>query len=300
MGHSIFKADDELVIRWFKQKGYSGSLNEMIIQYFKAKLGGSPLGYSNDLIAVYLRQQGYSGSVGDMLNSFFCNKIGVYNAIDAQRLFFSNPLNDFTSYITLISNTQAGSSNGTDVTTSAIDTTGAKFLVISASYSTAAPTITDSKSNTWTALTAQTTVGSGINRLYYVANPTVGTNHTFTNTGNVPSISVMAFSNVILSSPFDVEGGGVGNTVTSKATGSITPSLNNELVITGLQIDGSLTTDYVVDSGFTANTYVGGAGGIHVGCGMAYKIQTTAAAVNPTWSGTSANFAVTIASFKNG
>lgn len=96
MGHSIFKADYPLMITWFNQKGYSGSLNEMIISYFRSKLGGTTLGYPNDLVATYLRSLGYSGDIGTMLDIFFKNTIGVTNPIEAQRLFFSSISNDFS------------------------------------------------------------------------------------------------------------------------------------------------------------------------------------------------------------
>lgn len=297
MGHSIFKADYPLMIQWFNRKGYSGSLNEMIISYFRSKLGSTALGYPNDLVATYLRQQGYSGDLGGMLNTFFCNKAGISDPLLAQRLFFGNSANDFTSFVTFISGVSAGSINFSSVTTNAINTTGANLIVI-AGASGGASTITDSKSNTWTALTARTDVGTGQSQLFYCFNPTVGSGHTFTNTQVAPAISVMAFSNSIA---FDVQNGSIGATVTTLSTGSVTPSFNNCLVVSGLEINGAAGAVWTIDSGFTANTYIPDVGGSCVGCGMAYKIQTTATAVNPAWSGGSATgAAATIATFKNG
>jgi hypothetical protein len=57
-------------------------------------------------------------------------------------------------------------------------------------------------------------------RLYYAANPTVGSGHTFSYTGasNFSSIFVAAFSGVATSSPFDKENG-----ATSSATNGSRP-----------------------------------------------------------------------------
>jgi RHS repeat-associated protein len=77
----------------------------------------------------------------------------------------------------------------------AIDTTGATFIIAAVSYNTGlTPTITDSKGNTWTPLTASTVTGTVSERLYYAANPVVGTGYTFSNTAtsNFSSICVAA------------------------------------------------------------------------------------------------------------
>jgi len=301
MGHSIFKADYPLMITWFNQKGYSGSLNEMIISYFRSKLGGTTLGYPNDLVALYLSQQGYSGDIGTMLNRFFCTKIGVTDPILAQRLFFSNSSNDFTSFITFIASAQKISTDFNAATTTAIDTRAANFIVVYGSSVTIG-TLTDSATNTWTKLTTISNgVGSVESAIYYCANPTKSATHTFTYTlsSGAPSLSVLAFSGVATASPFDVQNGAIFNTVTSIATGSVTPSLNNEVVVTGLGA-GATAGSYTADSGMTNVGYIPTVGGQGYGTGIAYKIQTTAAAINPTWSGPSGSGTVAIASFKNG
>lgn len=200
--------------------------------------------------------------------------------------------------IALISNTQKGSINLTDVTTNAIDTTGATLLVVS-STSAGNSVITDSKGNSWLPLTQRLSTSGGSVQLFYVTNPIVGTGHTFTNTQTAPSLSVLAFSGVITSSPFDVQNGAGAAASSSLATGSITPNQANEVIITGLAVDGSTTSDYIVNSGFIASTYIPVVAGQCFGSGIAYKIQTTATAVNPTWSGTSGGLAVAIASFKH-
>lgn len=212
-------------------------------------------------------------------------------------LFLLISTNSFAT-VTFITSTSAGSTNAANVTTPAIDTTGADFIGICATSATS-PTITDSKSNTWTALNSYTNAGGNIITAYYAAAPTVGSGHTFTNTSVVPSMSVFAFSGVKQSSPFDQQNGATAQSVTSKATGSITPSENNELILTCLAIGSSLASDYVVDSGVsTPEAYIPVVGGQHYGNGGGYKIQAGAAAINPTWSGSSGDFAVSVASFK--
>jgi hypothetical protein len=91
---------------------------------------------------------------------------------------------------------------GSGGTTAALDTSGANLLILSVSWytiNTANPsTISDSKGNTWTALTRRNSPsGHFAHRLWYATNPTVGTGHTFTVTASAdqyPAILVYAFS----------------------------------------------------------------------------------------------------------
>lgn len=183
-------------------------------------------------------------------------------------------------------------------TTPSIDTTGANLIIIGVSGWTGSfPAPADSKGNSWTALT-QRSYGDSIVCLYYCYAPTVGSGHTFSMSGTVyASIMVLAFSGAA-SSPFDAENGnGNGSTpVNTLAAGSITPSEDNELVVA---VWGSSNFDSPsVDSGFTLSQVNAGTGLPYHG-GLAYKIQTTAATVNPTASWTSAQWASAgIACFK--
>jgi hypothetical protein len=72
----------------------------------------------------------------------------------------------------LIDSVSVGSTGGGTVTSAAIDTTGADLLVLALSWydAEAAPTISDSETNTWTALTARDGNHSGAAvQFYYVA-----------------------------------------------------------------------------------------------------------------------------------
>ncbi len=204
-----------------------------------------------------------------------------------------------------------GAHTATNTTTSpAIDTTGATLIVIAAEEDTGsgrtwtAPS--DNKSNTFLPLTATTLAGSGNDvRLYYCANPTVGSGHTFTNNmtefstqGFFSCISVAAFSGVATTTPLDQEtahqtGGGPF----SVQPGSVTPSEDNELIVTGAAIDTSKT--YTINGGYTILD-VGTATGNNT-IWLAYLVQTSAAATNPTWTLSAQNsggVAAAIATFK--
>jgi hypothetical protein len=192
---------------------------------------------------------------------------------------------------------QAGSPNGT--TTGAIDTSGANLIVLAPAYYApgAGLAISDSKANTWTALTER---GARM-RFYYCLNPTVGAGHTFTvsGTGVYGSMTAAAFSGAA-ASPFDLENGAASVSGTTLQPGSITPSEGNELVISagGDAMDGTPTPD----GGFTVVARAAFSGGVCFGSHLAYLVQTSAVAANPTWTytpiGTGPEYVAMIASFK--
>jgi len=205
-----------------------------------------------------------------------------------------------TSTPTLITSIAAGGTPNT-VTTASVDTTGANFIIISVAYDmNATPTISDSKSNTWTPLTVSSVTGSMANRLYYSQNPTVGSGHTFSNTGanNYSSVCVVAFSGVSGSS-FDKENGAT-STASTIQPGSVTPSVDNELLITGLGWNSTRTTyPPTLNSSFTVATSSNFLSSNHYGCSIGYFVQTPAAAINPTWSlGSAGSEASRIATFR--
>lgn len=181
--------------------------------------------------------------------------------------------------------------------TSGIDTTGADLLVVhAAALSAVSIAITDSKGNTWTALTDQDEGFSGHSRFFYSKNPTVGTAHTFTNTSSYASLCVAAFSGADTTAPFDVENGFQG-TLTTVQPGSVTPGVDNELVVTGLAMYTPQT--FTINSSMTIiEQQIGTA--ISIGSSLAYIVQGTLAAINPTWSwdGSNLHLSTEIATFK--
>ena len=184
----------------------------------------------------------------------------------------------------VVGSASAGSTDGTNATTAGFDTTGANFIAICLSGVTGSTAPTDNKSNTYTARTRYSSGGVGI-VLYYVQAPTVGSGHTFTisSGGSVPSIFAIALSGSDVT-PFDVENGGNGAGVTSHQPGSVTPSVDNELLISCLNYAD--TTTISINSSFTLPVQEPLVGGQHYGGALAYKIQTSAGAENPTWSWT--------------
>jgi hypothetical protein len=188
-------------------------------------------------------------------------------------------------------------------TTTAIDTTGADLIVVVDAWygGGPTPTVTDSKSNG--APTASTTYGTAINgariRISYWAAPaTVGSGHTFTvaGTGSYAAAVAAAFSG-IHATPADNENGAESASASTLATGSITPSVDYCLVVTAVETNIAGTP--TCDSGFTPLANVDWQDGVALGVAAAYKLQTTAAAVNPTWSlGGAANTAAAIRAFK--
>jgi len=187
----------------------------------------------------------------------------------------------------LKANTVSQTGAATSVTTSAIDTTGADLLIatIFSFTNDVSGAITDSKGNTWPGSpTAQGGAAGAYTKLRFVQGGTVGSGHTFTYTGSISTyggILVAAFSGS-LASPVDQQTSAfaAANTV---QPGSITPTLNTELVVTSfcgneMAVSGTAT----VNSGFALTDSVSGGGGTEGA--MAWLQQTTAAAVNPTWT----------------
>lgn len=198
----------------------------------------------------------------------------------------------------------SASASGTNTfSTSAINTTGASLLVCLVSHydATGAPTLSDSNTNTWTHLTEPIT---GIARasFYYAKNPTVGSGHTFTLTGTgiYSTLVGAAFSGADTTAPFDQENNTGGGALTSGGTakaGSITPTVDNELVVAGIGDDSTATMSL---SGYTVSDQQPYSAGVNFGGAFGYAIQTTATATDPPWTftGGTVNGSCVIASFK--
>lgn len=184
-------------------------------------------------------------------------------------------------------------------TTSSIDTTGATLLVAVVSRANNSGTLTDNKSNTWTALTTRSAGGFSVfTTAYHCIGGTVGSGHTFTFTTSLqfPAICVLSFSGVSA-----VDGGDTGSNelfpVTSIQPGSLTPSQDNCLLVTGFGFDAAAGSTPSINGGFTLAEFQAFNPGF--GTDTAYLIQTSAAAANPTWSWTnSIDAAATMFTFR--
>lgn len=176
---------------------------------------------------------------------------------------------------------KAGAANGT--TTSGIDTTGAKLIVASLAYNNGVtPTLSDSKGNTWTALTATSNGSTRSTRIYYCINPSVGSGHTFTfGPSSVLGALVVSAWSASGNVTFDQEvgGHGSGNSITvAGVSAGVTPAHNNSLLVTGFGF-GAQSVTASAGTGWTLVDKQDGAGGTNFGVGAVYQIQTSATAI---------------------
>lgn len=189
-----------------------------------------------------------------------------------------------------ITHIASAANNGTDSSaTATINSTGANLLIVTVSRfdSAVAQSLTDSLGNTWTALTERLISSSVRVRGYYCLNPSVGASHTFTvagvnagaGTSIFPAIAVSAFAGV---GGYGSETGGTQTSAATGQPGSITPIEDGALLVTGESFNVAGTQS--VNSGYTIGAQQNFASGTSLGVAQAYLIQTTAAAVNPTWS----------------
>jgi hypothetical protein len=202
----------------------------------------------------------------------------------------------------------AGSEDGQTVATT-VNSTGADLIVVVTEVSQTAPTagqLTENKSNSG-AQVKKTDYGVGAGQpvvtIFFYWNPTsVGASHTFTlNMGPgafFPAMCVASFSGSKTSaSPFDAENGATG-TGTSRQPGSVTPAEDGELLVTGLAW-GSMGLTAAINGSFSIADQLDGNGTSRLGIALAYKIQASAGAENPTWSWSGSNtISADIATFK--
>lgn len=181
-------------------------------------------------------------------------------------------------------------SNTTPQTTATLNTTGAVLLVAVLQLSPfigSGATVSDSKSNTLTAGTTYTD-SSGLRsiRAYRCIAPgTVGASHSWTVTGTGPSpsgfLTVYAYSDTNGAPTLLGESGAAGpnTSQTSLQPGSLTPTANGSVCVTGLTVTGAVTgqavnSGYTIDTSNTSQFFT------------ASQVQATATAINPTWSWT--------------
>lgn len=194
----------------------------------------------------------------------------------------------------VIANT-GGGGNGASVTSGGINTTGANVAIVGvvkwrdgSGINAAVGHFTDSNANTWNKLTNWTTANGLQCVLAWSVLSSVGAGHTFTyNDGgseSFPSLAVLALSGAH-ASPFDQQSGTNGGSGTSAQPGSITAVSNDQVFVTIFLIDSPGSNgNSTIDSGFTISNQTNFSVGQWVGSALAYKIQTTAGAENPTWT----------------
>ena len=193
--------------------------------------------------------------------------------------------------------------NGGSATSGTLDCTGADLILVWVGSFNAYPAsaVVDSAGNNYTAGTLQTGTNACA-QVWYKKNPTGSLSAlTFTATIGTTSYAyygIQAFSGGSTST-IDQQSGANGSAASSYQPGSITPTQNNALVTTAVFCYNQGGTPSI--SSPTMTSYGSGSvsGGVMGGNG--WVVQGTAAAINPTWTGTSfsggGNFETAQASF---
>lgn len=178
-------------------------------------------------------------------------------------------------------------SGSSGCTSPAINTTGATLLAAVVTGITSSPGLTDSASNTWSGGTLIGVIPDYVT-IYYKLNPATSASHTFTlgsGSATFSALAVAAFSGGPQKT-FDALSVGATGASSSPSGGSITPAQNNEIVIAGVENHSGGTTINSLNGGFTipANGNFAAIANQNAGAAIAYLIQTTAGAANPTWT----------------
>lgn len=171
------------------------------------------------------------------------------------------------------------------LTTSAITTTGSSELIACVASGVNVSSVSDSKSNTWTALTQRGTSGITVIKCYYAENPTVGASHTFTATisaPDFPGMAVIGVTGTATSSSLRGENGGATlGAAVNLTPGSISPGAT-DIAVSAMTLTGTVTS-LAIDSGFTISGTASYIAGNSYGISMAYKTSPSGTE-SPQWS----------------
>lgn len=181
-----------------------------------------------------------------------------------------------------------------------LNSTGANFLAMVFTNTYTAGTFTDSKGNTWVECTHRQTGACGQSIWYCEAPTSVGASHALVNTNNVNSdwFFFLAFSvsggNLSLDAGKEAYTDDNGFTVTSQATGALTPSADGALILAALSATNANATGYSISGGGFSSIALDSDGDTsNRGGAVAWIEQGTAASSNPTFSWTTASRALT-------
>jgi hypothetical protein len=185
---------------------------------------------------------------------------------------------------------QLGANGGT---TTGINLTGLGTIthisigVFAYSLGTIPPTVSDSGSNTLTGRTAISSSEPWV-RVYDVQNPTVSSSYTVTATGAGSFIAVCIVAQVGGTGAYDTTAGQLSGTQNSSAgtsvsAGPLTPTNNNEMLVTFLCY--SAANSPTPGAGWTqVGSKADYSGGNNEGGIAYYQIQTTATAATASWT----------------
>ena len=209
-------------------------------------------------------------------------------------------------------NTKANSSDG-NPPTATLDSTGANAIVVGINgFDGCLETMSDSKNSAtiWKLIGRRIVTGGPVSSIWFAGGDglVTGTGHTFTpvvqgGCHDYANVFVQVLTNATttaLANPLDQTHSTTG-TSTSIQPAAIVPTLDNEIIFAMLAAaGGTAITTISIDSGFTVVGTQNQSGTNYAG-GLAYKIQTTAASTQPTFSWTNAaslgSAAVTVSLF---
>lgn len=190
---------------------------------------------------------------------------------------------------------------GNAVTSDAIDITGANLVTVAVSHTIGAiGAITDTLGTTYGA--AKLTTGATTEEItWFAAAVTGGAAFQVTlgaQANSYQTIFVCGWSGVANATVDQSTGTASGSGLTTLSSGAVTPSENNELVLSGAAFSGVIVTP-TVNGGFTSPPLTDGLNVTNTVGGISYLIQTSAASANPAWSWTnSVRPSVNILTFK--
>ncbi len=207
--------------------------------------------------------------------------------------------------ISRIASTVAGGGSDDSVTTLPINTTGATLLVVGlhVNQSTSTLSITDSLDNIWHPLKAYgNSNAGGFAQIWYAYNATTSAAQTFSvnaASNNWPALTVSAWSGTATGSDvFDAENGNTTTTSNTINTGSVTPAVNGELLISLLTNPYDDDANPQISDSFAISKEINN-GNSMVGV-MAYLVASTTDSIDPNWTvaGGMVQNSVAIAAFK--
>jgi hypothetical protein len=177
--------------------------------------------------------------------------------------------------------------NTASATTAAVDTTGAKLIVVVASCAAGGvPGVVDSVhgGTGWNEIVLGASSANKV-VLFWRINPTTSATHTFTVGGPTyfGVAHIMWFGNTAGVVGVDVQASNSSASAATLAAGSVTPAYTNSLVIAAAAAGGA-SGSFSIGSGFTipANGQSPGIDSTSMAGMIAYLIQSAAASVNPT------------------
>lgn len=209
---------------------------------------------------------------------------------------------------TQIGHTSAGSGDTSTVTTGTLNVPTADLITVEiVEYQVQGTTVvlSDSQTNTYTQCGSTFEVSGGVKiRLFYTQGAGIASSSfTVTGTGNTvyPGFFVQAWTGSA-ASPCDttaISGGTTASATTLQPNSSITPAQANSLIITAVVVGA--VRDFTINGGFTEQDELAFSSESYYGGSMAFLIQTTATAAQPTWdnNGAATEMATVIGTFKS-